>query len=218
MKKSAITEYPSFMCILLCRVRRDNNGKISSAVQCPALGFDIKGDNMPYDLSATVHHMPRKSGSGHFTAICRSQNLQSHEWFMYDDERVSPSKFTNTKKHATVLTCHMKTAYILFYVSPSIETRIKNAKTIDLMEVKKGQKQLVPSSGVKDSGDIDADGEEGNADGYSGDSNFHDDDEDDNKDFEEEEGENREVDSSSGDKSSGSYDSSSEDSSSKGHS
>ena len=96
----------------------------------------------------------------------------------------------------------MKTATILFYVSPSIETRIKNAKTIDLMEVEKGQKQLVPSNGVKDSGDIDAVGEEGNADGYSGDLN-------DNKDDEEEEGESREVDTTSGDESSGSYDSSS---------
>jgi len=55
-KKSAITKYPSFMCILLCRVKRNNNVTISSAVQFPALGFDIKGDNMPYDLSATVHH------------------------------------------------------------------------------------------------------------------------------------------------------------------
>jgi len=44
------------------------------------------------------------------------------------------------KKHAMVLRCHMKTATILFYVSPLIETRIKNAKTIDLVEVEKGQK------------------------------------------------------------------------------
>jgi len=90
-KKSAITEYPSIMCILLCHVRRDNNGTISSAVQFPALGFDIKGGNMPYDLSATVHHMPKKSGSGHYMAICRSWDLQSHEWFIYNDDRVSPS-------------------------------------------------------------------------------------------------------------------------------
>jgi len=62
-KKSAITKYPSFMCILLCCSRRDNNGTISSAVQFPALDFDIKGDNMPYDLSATVHQTPRRSGS-----------------------------------------------------------------------------------------------------------------------------------------------------------
>jgi len=82
MKKSAMTEYPYFMCILLCRVKRDNNGTISSAFQFPALGFDIKGDNMPYDLSATVHQTPRKSGSDHYTAICRSKDLQSHEWFM----------------------------------------------------------------------------------------------------------------------------------------
>ena len=174
------------------------------------LAFDIKGDNMPYDLSATVHHMPRRSGSGHYTAISRSRDLQSHEWFVFNDDRVSLSKFANMqKKHAVVLKCHMKTATILFYVSPSLETRIKNAKTIDLMEVENGQKQLVPSNGVKDSRDIDADGEEGEADGYSGDSNLHDKDEDDNKDDEEEDGENREVDSSSGDESSGSSDSSS---------
>jgi len=221
-KKSAITEYPSFMCILLCCSRRDNNGTISSAVHFSALGFDIKGDNIHCDLSATVHHMPRRSGSRHYTAISRSRDLQSHEWFMYNDDRVSPSKFTNMqKKHAVVLKCHMKTANILFYVSPSLETRIsiKNVKTIDLMEVERGQKRLVPVppesqmnpcyNGVKDSGDIDVDGEEGDTDGYSRDSNLHDEDEDDNKDDEEEEGESREEDSSSGDESSGSSDSSS---------
>ncbi len=56
------------------------------------------------------------------------------------------------------------------------------------MEVEKGQKQLIPSYGVKDSGDIEADGKEGNTDSYSGDSNIHDEDKDDNKDEEEEEG------------------------------
>jgi uncharacterized UBP type Zn finger protein len=96
--KSAITNYPSFMCILLCRSRRDNIGTISSAVEFPALGFDIKGDNMPYDLSATVHHKPTKGGSGHYKAISRSRDLQSQEWFMYDDDRVSSSKFTNMQK------------------------------------------------------------------------------------------------------------------------
>ena len=65
------------------------------------------------------------------------------------------------------------------------------------MEVEKGQTQLVPSNGVKDSGDIDTDGEEGNADGYSGDLNLHNKDKDDNKDDKKEEGESREVVSSS---------------------
>ena len=104
----------------------------------------------------------------------------------------------------------MKTAAILFYVSPSIETCIKNGKTVDLMEVEKGYNQLVPSNGVEDSGDIDADGEEGNADGYSGGSNLHMEEEDDNKDDEKEEGESGEVDSSSSYESSDSSDSSSE--------
>ncbi len=70
----------------------------------------------------------------------------------------------------------MKKATILFYVSPSIETRIKNAKTIDLMEGGKEQAQDVPNSeinhcynGVEDSVDIDGGGEEGKADGSSGD-------------------------------------------------
>jgi uncharacterized UBP type Zn finger protein len=58
---------------------------------------------MPYDLSATVHHKPKKGGNGHYTAISRSQNLQSQVWFMYDDDRVSTSKFTKThKKHTMV--------------------------------------------------------------------------------------------------------------------
>ena len=219
-KKSAITNYPSFVCILLCRSRRDNNGTISSAVQFPGLGFDIKGYNMPYDLSATVHHTPTKGGSGHYTAISKSRDLQSYKWFMYNDDRVYSSKFTNMqKKHAVVLKCYMKTATILFYVSPSIETRIKNAKTIDLMEGGKDQAQVVPVqtdsemnpcyNNVKDSVDIDGDGKEGNADGSSGDSNSHDKDENDNTDDEEKEGESGEVDSSSGEESPGSSDSSS---------
>jgi hypothetical protein len=91
---------------------------------------------------------------------------------MYDDDRVSSSNFTN--KNTMVKKAYMKTATILFYVSPSIETRIKNAKTIDLMEGGKeidgdgeegkaeGSSGDVPN-GVKDIADIDRDGEEGNA-------------------------------------------------------
>ena len=117
---------------------------------------------------------------------------------------------------------HMKTAAILFYVSPSIETRIKSAKTIDLMEGGKEQAQNVPNSeinpcdgdgkeghtdgssrdvpiqsdseGAKKTVDICVDGEEGKADGSS--------DKNDKKDDEEEEGESEEVDSSSGEESS----------------
>jgi len=89
---------------------------------------------MPYELSATVHYKRTKSGNGHYTAIIsRSRDLQSQQWFMYDDDRVSSSNITN--KNTMVKKTYMKTATILFYVSPSIETHIKNANTIDLMEV-----------------------------------------------------------------------------------
>jgi len=175
-RKSAITKFPSFMCILLCRNKGDDNGTISSAVEFPAIGFNINEDHMPYDLSATVHYKLTKRGNGrhtgHYTAISRSRDLQSQKWFMYDDDRVSSSNFTN--KNTMVKKAYMKTATILFYVSPSIDTRIKNAKTIDLMEGGKeidgdgeegkaeGSSGDVPN-GVKDITDIDRDGEEGNA-------------------------------------------------------
>jgi hypothetical protein len=63
---------------------------------------------------------------------------------MYDDDRVTTLKFTKTqKKHTMEKRNYMKTAPILFYVSPSIETHIKNAKTIDLMEGGKEHAQVV---------------------------------------------------------------------------
>ena len=58
----------------------------------------------------------------------------------------------------------MKTATILFYVSPSIETRIKNANNIDLMEGGKEQAQNVPNSEINC---FDEDCKEGHADGSS---------------------------------------------------
>jgi len=93
-RKSAITKFPSFMFILFCRNKGDDNGTISSAVEFPALVFNINRDHMPYDLSATVHYKRTKSG-GHYTAISRSRDLQSQQWFMYDDDRVSSSNLTN---------------------------------------------------------------------------------------------------------------------------
>ena len=117
----------------------------------------------------------------------------------------------------------MKTAAILFYVSPSIiETRIKNANTIDLMEGGKEQAQNVPNSEINC---CDEDGKEGHADGSSRDVPIQTDSEgakqmvdmcedgeegkaddssdgDDKMDGEEEEEESGEVESSSGEESS----------------
>jgi hypothetical protein len=116
----------------------------------------------------------------------------------------------------------MKTAAILFYVSPSIETRIKNANTIDLMEGGKEQAQNVPNS---ENNCFDEDGKEGHADGSSRDVPIQTDsegakkmvdmcvdgeegkaddssDKDDKMDGEEEEEESGEVESSSGEGSS----------------
>ncbi len=64
----------------------------------------------------------------------------------------------------------MKTATILFYVSPSFETRIKNANTIDLMEGGKEQAQNVPNSEINP---CDGDDKEGHVDGSSRDVSIH---------------------------------------------
>jgi hypothetical protein len=160
---------------------------------------------------------------------------------MYDDARVSSVNFTKTQKNQTVVQKRFtKTATILFYVNPSIETRIKKSKTIDLMEGGKEQAQNVPDSeinpcdgegkeghtdgssrdvpiqsdseGAKKIVDICEDGKEGTADGSSDKNDKHDDDE-------EEEGESGEVESSSGkDSDSSSSSSYSSDSSSSGSS
>jgi hypothetical protein len=116
-----------------------------------------------------------------------------------------------------------RTATILFYVNPSIETRIRKSKTIDLMEGGKEQAQNVPnleinpcdgegnedhadgssrdvpiqsdSEGAKKTLDICEDGEEGTADGSSNKNDKKDE-------HEEEEGESVELKSSSGEESS----------------
>jgi len=75
---------------------------------------------------------------------------------------VSSSNFTN--RNTMVKKSYVKTATILFYVSPSIDTRIKNAQTIDLMEGGKEQAQNVPNSEINR---CDKDGKEGHADGSS---------------------------------------------------
>jgi len=48
------------MCILLCRNISDDKITIPSAVEFPAFGFDINGDGMRYDLSATVYYKEKK--------------------------------------------------------------------------------------------------------------------------------------------------------------
>ena len=111
------------------------------------------------------------------------------------------------KKPSTVLTSRMKTAYILYYISPSFETRNANARTVDLMDVEEGQTRLALPNGVEDSADYYADGEEGNADGYEGNSNILNDGEDDSKDGEEEGREIGEKEASGGDESLSSYES-----------
>jgi hypothetical protein len=84
---------------------------------------------------------------------------------MYDDDRVSSVNFTKMHKNQTVVQKRFtKNPTILFYVSPSIETRIKKSKTIDLMEGGKEQAQNVPNSEINP---CDGEGNEGHADSSS---------------------------------------------------
>ena len=94
---------------------------------------------MAYDLSATVYYKPTKGGKGHYTAISKSQALQSQHWYMYDDDKVSSCHFTN--KNNRVTKRYMKTATILFYVTQE-RIKIKQLKAIDKLIMR-----LPPHSG-----------------------------------------------------------------------
>ena len=75
------------------------------------------------------------------------------------------TNFTKTHKNQTVVQKRFtKTATVLFYVNPSIETRIRKSKTIDLMEGGKEQAQNVPNSEINP---CDGEGKEDHADGSS---------------------------------------------------
>lgn len=114
-KQIAITTCPPILCVVLCRKKLDG-GSITSSVQFPVSGLNITGHELQYDLVGTIHHKPTKnSDTGHYTSICQTQH--SRNWFKYDNESVSVSRFVNIKQNNKVLKPHTKTATMLFYVS-----------------------------------------------------------------------------------------------------
>jgi len=118
-KVTAITTCPPILCIVLCRKKQDG-GSIKSSIQFPVSGFNITEDDLQYNLVGTIHHKPSGPEHGHYTSICQSQHPRN--WFDYNDDSVSISKFTNMKQKERVLKVHTKTATILFYVSKELQT------------------------------------------------------------------------------------------------
>ena len=96
-KVTAITTCPPIFCIVLCR-RKQDGGSIKSSVQFPVSGFNITEDDLQYNLVGTIHHKPRGPDHGHYTSICQSQRSRSRNWFNYNDDSVSISKF-NKRGH-----------------------------------------------------------------------------------------------------------------------
>ncbi len=93
-------------------------------------GFKIKEDDLQYNLVGTIHHKPDGPDHGHYTSICQSQH--SRDWFDYDDDSVSKTKFINMKQKDRVLKLHTRTATILFYVSKNLQTHNESQVLIDL--------------------------------------------------------------------------------------
>ena len=111
-KVTAITTCPPILFIVICR-RKQDGGSSKSSVQLPVSGFNITEDDLQYNLIGTIHHKPRGPDHGHYTLICQSQRSQSCNWFNYNDDSVSISKFTSVKNDR-VLKSHTKTATILY--------------------------------------------------------------------------------------------------------
>ncbi len=119
------------MLTLLSVLSNDKDGRsIKSSVQLPMSGFNITEDDVQYNLVGTIHHTPHGPEHGHYTSICQSQH--SRNWFNYNDDSVSISKFTNMKQRDRVLKAHTKTANILFYVSGELQTHNGSQVPIDL--------------------------------------------------------------------------------------
>ena len=113
-KQIAITTCPPILCVVLCRKKLDG-GSITSSVQFPVSGLNITGHELQYDLVGTIHHVQRGIDWFHYTSICKTQH--SRNWFKYDNESVSVSRFVDIKQNNKVLKPHTKTATMLFYVS-----------------------------------------------------------------------------------------------------
>jgi hypothetical protein len=127
-KVTSITTCPPILCIVLCR-RKLDGGSIKSAVQFHVSGFNIRKDDLQYNLVGTVHHSPSRPDQGHYMSICKSKRSQLRNWFNYNDREVSFSHFTN-KRNDKVLKGHIKTATILFYVSGALQTCIRSRSPI----------------------------------------------------------------------------------------
>ena len=82
-------------------------------------GLNITGHELQYDLVGTIHHAQRGIDWFHYTSICKTQH--SRNWFKYDNESVSVSKFLNMKQKDRVLKNHTRTATMLFYVSTELQ-------------------------------------------------------------------------------------------------
>jgi hypothetical protein len=149
---TSITTCPPILCIVLNRHKQNRvSGQedevipgqedeviqpfvIKSSVQFPLSGFNITEDNLQYDLVGSVHYKQTGRYNGHNTSICKSQRSQSHNWFNYNDDKVTPSKFTSVKNDR-VLKHHTKMANILFYVSGRLQTHIgSRGPIVDLQD------------------------------------------------------------------------------------
>jgi hypothetical protein len=92
----------------------------------------------PYLLSSRVSEVvtwDEQSGGARTKARIRATS--QHQTASSSNRGAWRARTKARTRAISLLKTHMKTATILFYVSPSLETRIKNVKTIDLMEVEK---------------------------------------------------------------------------------
>ncbi len=71
-KVTSITTCPPILCIVLC-CRKLDGGSIKSAVQFHVSGFNIRKDDLQYNLIGTVRHSPSGPDQGYYTSICKSQ-------------------------------------------------------------------------------------------------------------------------------------------------
>ncbi|CAB3367411.1 Hypothetical predicted protein [Cloeon dipterum] len=141
MKYSKVLELPEVLCIHLKRFRHELmfSSKIGCYVSFPLEGLDMRpylhkdcsSEVTNYDLMSVICHIGT-AGGGHY--ICYSYNVNSQQWYEFDDHRVSEVSPN------TVQNCE---GYVLFYRKSSEKMSQLRQRTLELIQRSRPEPSLM---------------------------------------------------------------------------
>ncbi len=90
----------------------------------PTSNLDVNGQNIVYDLFATINHHPTKEKGnkkiGHYTVQCKYPS--TNYWIKYDDKEWGLNNVLNRHNLNKMKVMYQHLAYILFYIKSENST------------------------------------------------------------------------------------------------